>query len=138
MERGRLLDGPYASVMKDGCNGAFVIKRSGVILRMISSDGTDEEAMGWEHVSVSCLHRTPRWEEMCWVKDQFWEDEEVVHQIHPKHSQYVNYHPFCLHMWRHKVVPCPCPPPIFVGPQTNADAAEDWRSSQEGKEGGNQ
>lgn len=116
MERARLLDGPYASTMKDGCNGAFVIRFRGSVLRMIVSDGTDAEAEGWEHVSVSHLRRCPTWTEMCWVKDQFWHDDEVVFQLHPKRSEYVNHHPFCLHLWRHKLRDCPTPPSIFVGP----------------------
>ena len=28
---------------------------------------------GWEHVSVSLARRCPTWEEMCMVKDIFWE-----------------------------------------------------------------
>jgi len=45
-----------------------------------------------EHVSVGlCTSRTetPTWEEMCEVKDLFWNSEEEVHQIHPKASQYL-------------------------------------------------
>lgn len=55
---------------------------------------------GWEHVSVELYaRRLPTWEEMCYVKDMFWEDEEEVVQIHPKHSHYVNITE-ALHLWR--------------------------------------
>lgn len=45
-----------------------------------------------EHVSVSLCNsmtETPTWEEMCEVKEMFWNSEEEVHQIHPKASQYL-------------------------------------------------
>lgn len=54
----------------------------------------------WEHVSVSLHTRCPNWREMCFVKDLFWDEEEEVIQLHPKKSQYVNVHEFCLHMWK--------------------------------------
>jgi hypothetical protein len=116
MEQGRILHGTYGSAMTDGCNGAFVVKLDGRTLRVIASDGLDDDAQGWEHVSVSLKDRTPTWKEMCWVKDQFWDSEEAVFQLHPKRSSYVNYHPNCLHLWRHTVIPCPAPPSILVGP----------------------
>lgn len=78
--------------------GAFEIDRRGVKLTVISS-GTDE-TYGWEHVSVSHRFRTPTWEEMCFVKDLFWKDDETVVQFHPPKSMYVNNHPHCLHLWR--------------------------------------
>ena len=53
-----------------------------------------------EHVSVSLPRRCPTWEEMAMIKDIFWDDEETVIQFHPKKSEYVNVHQFCLHMWR--------------------------------------
>ena len=55
---------------------------------------------GWEHVSVSYRRRTPTWDEMCKVKDMFWNDDETVVQFHPKKSEYKNLHPYCLHLWR--------------------------------------
>lgn len=63
--------------------------------------GFDED--GWEHVSVSPYGgKMPTWNDMCLVKDVFWEDEEEVIQIHPKKSKYVNIVDNCLHLWRHK------------------------------------
>lgn len=55
---------------------------------------------GWEHVSIELYaRRLPTWEEMCFIKDIFWEDEENVVQIHPKKSEYVNMTE-ALHLWR--------------------------------------
>jgi len=59
---------------------------------------------GWEHVSVSPKHKfsIPTWDDMCVLKDIFFYDEEVVYQIHPAKSQYVNIVDNCLHLWKPK------------------------------------
>jgi len=80
----------------DGNNGFFTFKKNNITYYCIASDGE-----GWEHVSVSLsVKRTPNWEEMCMIKDLFWDEEDVVIQIHPKKSEYVNNHNYCLHLWR--------------------------------------
>ena len=99
-------------------NGAFQVPYSHgkkpVLLRIIASDGA-----GWEHVSVSLPHRTPTWDEMCFIKELFWDDDDVVVQYHPARKDYVNLHPYCLHLWR--PLPSqgelPVPESILVGPQ---------------------
>lgn len=55
---------------------------------------------GWEHVSVSTIERCPTWDEMCKVKSLFWDDDDLVVQYHPPASEYVNNHPYTLHLWR--------------------------------------
>lgn len=67
-------------------------------LRIISSGSWPDD--GWEHVSVSLPHRCPTWTDMEHVKQLFWGDQETVLQFHPKKSEYVNVHPYCLHLWR--------------------------------------
>ena len=69
---------------------------------------------GWEHVSVSFSGRTPTWEEMCKVKDTFWNDNECVIQYHPAKSEYVNNHPYCLHLWKKIGSEFETPPKAFV------------------------
>ena len=90
----------------DEKNGAFMIKlpNSKLEFAVIASSGG-----GWEHVSVSTAVRCPRWEEMQAIKEMFFEDEEVVMQLHPAKSNYVNNHPYCLHLWRpiHEKIPLP-------------------------------
>lgn len=88
-----------------GCNGLFIIGP----LRCIISDKE-----GWEHVSVSRSDRCPNWKEMCEIKAVFWDDEDVVMQLHPKKSEYVNNHPYALHLWRPKDHVIPQPPKVFV------------------------
>lgn len=57
---------------------------------------------GWEHVSVAPFNKkiVPSWEDMCKVKEIFWNDEEECVQIHPAKSVYVNLKENCLHIWR--------------------------------------
>lgn len=72
-------------------------------LRIISSGSAEypsDGPEGWEHVSVSRHDRCPTWDEMQWVKEMFWADDEVVVQYHPAKDRYVNRMPYCLHLWR--------------------------------------
>lgn len=110
----------------DGNNGMFIIMpkdfpssiRSQIakhpagtrIITIIASDGA-----GWDHVSVSTPDRCPLWEEMSFIKSLFWDDEDTVVQFHPKESEYVNNHKYCLHMWRNQSQEFITPPKILVG-----------------------
>lgn len=69
---------------------------------------------GWEHVSVCPANRCPTWEEMCKIKDMFWNSNEVVMQIHPEKSAYVNIMPNCLHLWKPIDQEIPVPPILYV------------------------
>lgn len=69
---------------------------------------------GWKHVSVSLARRCPTWEEMCRVKDIFWGEDECVVQFHPPKSEYVNLHPYCLHLWKKIGEKADLPPKEFV------------------------
>jgi hypothetical protein len=117
IEAGRLRVGLYAS-LPGTIWGAFeVMGPCGRLLRIIAGDGLDEDPPlgGWEHVSVSIEGRhPPNWQEMCWVKDAFWDDEETVLQFHPKKSEYKNLHPNCLHLWRNVGLDHPLPAQILV------------------------
>lgn len=71
---------------------------------------------GWEHVSVSPLNGSmPTWEDMCLIKDMFWEDDKCVVQYHPPKSEYVNNMSNCLHLWRPIALEIPIPPSLLVG-----------------------
>lgn len=105
-----------ASTEADGNNGAFGFALDGVLMFAIASDGG-----GWEHVSLSCQeNRTPTWDEMCAVKNLFWGPEDCVVQYHPPEADYVNCHPFTLHLWRQTGgKELPRPPKYMVGPDKN-------------------
>lgn len=81
-------------------------------LQVLASSGTDE--ILWEHVSVSLPNRCPNWLEMCFIKSLFFDDEEIVMQLHPAKSQYINNHPYCLYLWRPRKEKIPIPPRICV------------------------
>ena len=117
---GRIRRGDYGTTESDGLMGAFqIVGPTGDVLRILSS-GTGELAEGWEHVSVSTRDRTPNWAEMTFVKNLFWGEEECVVQYHAPRSQYVNHHPYCLHLWRPIEAALPTPPSHFVGPLETA------------------
>ena len=125
----RIRQGRYSSDATSGNNGAFIIPGPcGRDLNVIASDQG-----GWEHVSVSVSNRCPNWPEMCRIKDIFWNEDECVVQYHPAKSEYVNHHPYCLHLWRPIELSVPIPPSIFVGPRDTlnptpeeAKAMRDW------------
>jgi hypothetical protein len=108
----RIRTGRAASSDADGPNGVFIVPCGRVRLFVIASDGK-----GWEHVSVSPYSkpRVPTWDEMCFVKDLFWRPDEWVVQFHPAESEYVNNHPYVLHMWRPTEQELPTPPSILTG-----------------------
>ena len=117
------------STAADGNNGAFYLEspEPGWRLALICSDGTADPSLpAWEHVSVHAFRdgtrefstvkmRTPTWKEMAYVKDLCWDGEDVVMQLHPRKSEYVNNHPHVLHLWRPVDATIPTPPSIFVG-----------------------
>ena len=108
----RITSGPMRSSSHDGNNGAFMLGVGNRKVSVIASDG-----MGWEHVSVSLPDRAPTWGEMCAIKAMFWDAEDVVMQLHPSESEYVNIHTHCLHLWRPIGQEIPTPPLFMVGPK---------------------
>lgn len=112
----------YATEDSDGWNGMFRLPMDGATIRCVSSDGSGEPHpdFQWQHVSVSVEgdKRPPRWSVMCRVKDLFWEPEDWVVQFHPAQSEYVNFHPACLHLWRPLLAKMPTPLSIMVGPKS--------------------
>ena len=102
-----------------GNNGFFVIPHHRINnyeYRVMASDG-----MGWEHCSISIgelgksQKRCPTWEEMCHIKNLFWDEDDCCIQIHPKKSEYVNLHPFVLHIWKPTNQEIPQPIKEMVG-----------------------
>ena len=97
----------YLRVKRTGMDGGF----GTIKLPRQNKKGYTEASIiwswgaGWEHVSVSSYKKRqlPDWDIMCRLKEAFWEDEEMVVQIHPKKSEYV--HGVgdlgnVLHLWR--------------------------------------
>jgi hypothetical protein len=76
--------------------------------------GGDEWHARWDHVSVSTPTRCPTWGEMSYIKELFFERDEPAMQLHPV-KDYVNNHPYCLHLWRPLDAEIPLPPALLVG-----------------------
>ena len=123
-EQFRIREGELASTAADGNNGAFAmgIKRpSGLCVAfVIASDGE-----GWEHASLTIRQgkklRMPTWDDMCAIKDLFWDADDCVVQFHPPESAYISNHPTCLHLWRPTHERLPTPPSWMVGARDHAD-----------------
>ena len=122
-EKYRVKVGQFASDESYGNNGVFIIPMNinkTIFAYIMVSDGMD-----WEHLSVHLvlkngkdLKRTPTWEEMCQLKDMFWDSEDCVIQYHPPKSMYVNQHKYCLHLWRQINNEIPISPYQMVGSKT--------------------
>jgi len=121
LEEYRVIIGPMKS-LPGRHEGAFRIRRKSFILSVIAFDSVmidkndKEDWEKWDHVSVSLETRCPNWEEMNAVKMMFWEDWEIAVQFHPKLADYVNKHPYCLHLWSHPTIAeLGTPPKWMVG-----------------------
>jgi hypothetical protein len=129
LDKYRLTQGDMASTPEMGMYGAFFIPFTEHLAMQVIASAADPKVPGsdgWEHVSVvarvkksknEILSRTPTWAEMCRVKELFFKDEETVVQFHPKKTEYVNFHPHCLHLWRHVDDEFKLPPSYLVGPK---------------------
>lgn len=103
----------FFPVKQEGYDGFFLIPGPEKNrLKVLSTTGD-----GWEHLSISVhkSNRLPTWTEMCYIKDIFFDDDEVVMQLHPAKKDWVNNHNSVLHLWRPLNNPIPLPPPIMVG-----------------------
>jgi hypothetical protein len=111
-----------ASDASYGNNGFFVIPHPRIANYSINCMVSDGGGVApWEHVSVTLsstdrkVERCPTWEEMCFVKEMFWNDDEAVMQLHPPRSEYVNNHKYCLHLWKPIGIEIPLPDSLMVG-----------------------
>jgi len=117
VQKFRLPDPGTGEVYSLDINGQYIIPSKlnrFELMTVIASDGG-----GWDHVSVSLRKRTPTWEEMEYVRELFFRDDEVVMQLSVPARDHVNLHKFCLHMWRPQHVVIPRPPGFMVGPVIN-------------------
>lgn len=120
MEACRVHSGPLASDASYGANEAFRVRcPNHGELAILISDGE-----GGEHVSVSTKSRHPVWEEMEWVKRQFWEASDTMMQLHVPVAAHINCHPFCLYLWRPVKGKLPRPEGWLVGPTARIAKSE--------------
>ena len=81
-----------------GHGDAYIHATTG--LRVIISEEFLADKKYWQHMSVSYPDRLPSWEDLVLAKEQFLGEEVEAYQVLPKRSEYVNNHPYTLHLWR--------------------------------------
>ncbi len=111
-EQFRVVSGALKSNASDGNNGVFYVRVKQKKLTVVASDGEE-----WEHVSISYPMRTPSWADMHAIKKLFWDSQDLVVQLHPPESDYINNCSTVLHLWRKANTNdyCERPPGILVG-----------------------
>lgn len=101
----------YEDIMpqKNWHGGQVMFRMSGTFIAAIwASD------MGWDHVSVSCRKRTPKYQEMKTMKRFFLEPDEWAMELHPPVDDYISVNDNVLHIWRPHDLIIPTPPKILV------------------------
>ena len=65
-----------------------------------------KNSMGWDHVSLHIteasgepIKRTPSNEDMQFIRNLLFLEDEIVTEFHPAKKDYINNHPYVLHMW---------------------------------------
>lgn len=85
---------PY---IESGGGGAW--KRIGDELMVTMSESLESDGRTWIHVAFSRPTRLPSWSDMKRVKDAFIGKERRAISVLPRASEYVNIHPYCLHLF---------------------------------------
>lgn len=75
---------------------AFYSKKNGVQVIVSTERHLDER---WLHVSLSKRNRLPSWKNLKEVKDIFIGYDKKAIMVLPEDSEYVNFHPYCLHLF---------------------------------------
>ena len=95
LEKLRIDHPMYGKPEPGSIEGCFGIPYKHYQLFVISGCGE-----GWDHISVSLKHRCPTWNEMKFIKNLFFEPDELVIQFHPPEKDYKNIGETVLHLWR--------------------------------------
>ena len=108
----RQLAGGTMTELERILSGAFMLPPlapSKLPLMVIAAAG-----LGWDHLSVSCRTRIPKWLEMEYVKRLFFHPGEVAMQLHVGEADHINVNDNVLHIWRPHDDAIPLPPKIMV------------------------
>ena len=85
-------------IIKRSEDGAAYRNRTG--LAVIISCCVEADGKNWIHLSVSKRKQYPTWDEFVQVKELFLGRESLALQVLPPRSEWVNDHPFCLHLYQ--------------------------------------
>ncbi len=78
--------------------------------RVVDDTGSRVGLLDFRPACKGPFGRPPFWNDMAWLKDFFFNDDEVVIQIHPEKKHYVDFHSGCLHLWKPHKETIPLPP----------------------------
>jgi len=104
-------DSEYFTPFTETPHGWIVMNKNGVLgyynsekkLYVISTKDLIDDENGLikpcHHVSVSRKGKPIKWQDIVYVKDVFMGEETEAFHIVPKHSEYVNLHENCFHIW---------------------------------------
>lgn len=68
-------------------------------LKVIASVGIQSDGREWLHVSFSRARRLPSYADLKLVKREFIGDDKKAVMVFPERENYVDIHPYCLHLW---------------------------------------
>ena len=68
-------------------------------LRVLASHAREADGMLWLHVSVSRSDRIPSWDDLKVIRTVFIGDDRLALQVFPPKEEWINLHPYCLHLW---------------------------------------
>lgn len=84
------------TLLDDYANAAKFIRRDG--MTVISEVAAYQNRL-WLHVSCAHPDKLPSWADLREVKTVFIGPKRLALSIMPSEAEYVNVHPYCLHLW---------------------------------------
>ena len=92
----RIIPAPWRVIEEapDGFAAATPGRKFTLIVSIARYDG-----LPWLHASMAGPGRVPTWQEMADLKAWVVGSEGIAYQVMPPTSEYVNDHPFVLHLW---------------------------------------
>ena len=83
------------TVLGDGARFVRILTRQSVIL----SESVELDGRTWVHFSTARPDRVPNWDELVEAKELFLGAESKAVQVLAPRSEWVNIHPYCLHLF---------------------------------------
>jgi hypothetical protein len=87
----------WRTVSRSFDNASFI--NDMLLLSVILSVSTENDGRSWLHVSCAHPDRLPSWETLKDVKTIFVGRDRQAVQVLPSEKNYVNVHPYCLHLF---------------------------------------
>lgn len=91
---------PIVSGWRLDAKGRFesVWTHDGLGISVIRSVSREEDGRHWLHVSCAAADRIPSYPELLFVKECFVGTSRTAVQVFPPRAQYINVHPYALHL----------------------------------------